>query len=136
VESVETGFGEVFGPTSERKSGLLTIQYVENSDPVERAFALLEDTVCRFTSSRGSSCHLDSVRRPFTTTARLIRTDTRATHLGQERRAPLKAEYICADFLLVSNYPLAAERRTIHYRTIAPETGCGVANPVLNDKGR
>jgi Transposase len=27
-------------------------------------------------------------------TARLIRTDTRATHLGQERHAPLQAEYI------------------------------------------
>jgi hypothetical protein len=33
----------------------------------------------------------------FTTTDRFIRTDTRATHPGQERRAPPKAEYICAD---------------------------------------
>ncbi len=31
------------------------------------------------------------------TTDRLIRTDTRATHPGQEPYAPLKAEYICAD---------------------------------------
>jgi transposase len=33
----------------------------------------------------------------LTTTDRLIRTDTRATHPGQEPYAPPKAEYICAD---------------------------------------
>ena len=33
----------------------------------------------------------------FATTDRLMRTDPRATHPGQEPYPPLKAEYICAD---------------------------------------
>ena len=50
------------------------------------------------------------------TTDRLIRTDTRATHPGQERCAPPKAEYICADLSSRLSFFLAVGRRTIHFR--------------------
>jgi hypothetical protein len=40
------------------------------------------------------------------TTDRLRRTDTRATHRGQESGSPPKAEYICADLSSRPNFPL------------------------------
>jgi len=40
------------------------------------------------------------------TTDRLRKTDTRATHRGQESGSPPKAEYICADLSSRPNFPL------------------------------
>jgi hypothetical protein len=83
------GLARYFGPTSERKSGLLTIDgnpasanFLEPGKhgsstlriqiPLNAHSRFLRTWCAAFTSSRGSSCHLDSVRRPLVPISRLV----------------------------------------------------------------